>query len=53
MDPNGNGLGMYIVKAIVDGTGGKIWFESKEGQGTTFYVTIPLSGMHKQNGIKA
>jgi len=52
IDPNGNGLGMYIVKAIVDVAGGKIWFESKENQGTTFYVIIPLSGMKEKTGVK-
>jgi len=52
IDPNGNGLGMYIVKAIVEEAGGKIWFESEEGKGTSFYVTIPLAGMKNIPGIK-
>lgn len=52
MDPNGNGLGMYIVRAIVDVAGGKIWFKSKENRGTTFYVIIPLSGMRAKTGLK-
>lgn len=37
----GSGLGLYISKAMVERSGGKIWFESSENQGTTFYVTIP------------
>jgi two-component system sensor histidine kinase VicK len=36
-----NGLGMYIIKNIVEWHGGKIWFESEENQGTTFYIELP------------
>jgi two-component system sensor histidine kinase VicK len=35
------GLGMSIVKRLVEMHQGKIWFESKEGEGTTFFVEIP------------
>jgi two-component system, OmpR family, sensor histidine kinase VicK len=35
------GLGLSIVKTIVDWHQGKIWFTSKEGEGTTFFVEIP------------
>jgi signal transduction histidine kinase len=36
------GLGLVIVKRIVEGHGGKLWLESQVGAGTTFFVSIPL-----------
>ena len=51
-DTEGTGLGMYIVKAIVKSSGGKIWFESEENQGTTFHVMMPINGMPKKTGAR-
>jgi signal transduction histidine kinase len=39
----GTGLGLPVSKGIINSLGGKIWFKSKLGEGTTFYFTIPLT----------
>ncbi|HAN00842.1 MAG TPA: hypothetical protein DCQ26_19790 [Marinilabiliales bacterium] len=39
---SGTGLGLAIVKSIVEEFGGAIWFESKAGEGTSFFVSFPV-----------
>ncbi|MFA6228295.1 MAG: ATP-binding protein [Patescibacteria group bacterium] len=39
-EPLGTGLGLYLLKSLVDKLGGKVWFESKEGEGSIFYVNL-------------
>ena len=38
----GSGLGLFIAKDIIERHRGKIWFESKENKGSTFFVTLPI-----------
>ena len=39
---DGNGFGLFVAKGAVEAQGGKIWFESTEGKGTSFFVDLPL-----------
>ncbi|MCF8277108.1 MAG: GHKL domain-containing protein [Flavobacteriales bacterium] len=40
---SGMGLGLAMVKNIVESANGKIWFETSESEGTTFYVSFPTA----------
>lgn len=45
----GNGLGLYVVKAIVEENGGTIQVQSKVNEGTTFTITLPVKAEGKSN----
>jgi K+-sensing histidine kinase KdpD len=46
----GTGLGLPVARAIVEAHGGRIWAESKVGQGTTLYFSLPSAGLSAQAG---
>ncbi len=48
MDTDGNGLGLYITKSIVERLGGTITFKSRENEGTVFTVNFPVNGKKKK-----
>lgn len=51
-ETDGTGLGLYIIKSIIEHSDGTVAFKSEEGKGTTFTITLPVSGMHQQEGNK-
>jgi signal transduction histidine kinase len=42
-ETQGAGLGLYIVRSIIEAHGGHIWAESQPGQGATFHFSLPIS----------
>jgi PAS domain S-box-containing protein len=52
VESEGTGLGLYIIKSIVERGGGRTWFVSEENKGTAFFVEIPLLGMQSIQGAK-
>jgi signal transduction histidine kinase len=46
------GLGLILCKELVEKMNGRIWAESAENHGSTFYITIPLSSQNTADGFK-
>jgi PAS domain S-box-containing protein len=51
MARQGAGLGLSISKAYVEMLGGKIWVESEEGIGSTFYFTLPYNALSEEKQV--
>jgi PAS domain S-box-containing protein len=39
----GSGIGLTVTKQLIESMGGSVWFESKVGEGTTFWINVPIA----------
>ena len=46
---SGTGLGLYLCRELIEQHGGRLWFESQEGAGSTFSLTLPLASEAAEN----
>src|SRR5207302_10702048 len=44
VETEGTGLGLYLVRLIIERLAGGVWCESEEGRGSAFMFTLPISG---------
>jgi PAS domain S-box-containing protein len=43
LEPGGTGLSLFIAKGVMELMQGEIWFDSQEGEGSTFFIALPVS----------
>jgi len=47
MYTDGSGLGLFIVREVIEGHYGKVWMESELNKGTTFFISLPIHSSKK------
>lgn len=47
----GTGLGLAISKEVIEKLNGRIWVDSKEGKGSTFYISLPYQGIYEEDDL--
>lgn len=52
MYTDGSGLGLYIVKEIIEGHGGRVWVESEVEIGSNFFISLPVVQNAKKTAVK-
>ena len=52
-DNKGAGIGLLLVKGFLEKNGGKIWVESVEGSGSSFYFTLPIAKPNNTHKIES
>ncbi len=45
----GTGLGLFIARSLVTAMGGRIWVDSREGEGSTFAFELPLAALRERS----